>query len=371
MSSEKVERTMSREYMGRWIRLVAAPAVVVALGACGGGQAAEPQESQPTARTLNVEVEYVTERPFTEYVRAVGQVLANQDVTIAAEESGVIRVLHVEKGTVVTAGQPIAKVDDAVLRAESDRASSEAQLARERYERQRRLWEDEGVGSEIAYLEAKHGAEMAEANARVLASRLDRTTIKAPIDGIFDARYIEIGTMVNAGTEIGRIVDHETVKVVAGVPERFAGEIRTGADARIALDVLGGRQFEGLIEFVGAAVHENNRTFAIEVSVPNPNGDIKPGMVSQVQVARRTFATALQVPQNAVLRAETGYVVYVAVERDGIMVAEERAIRPGASLGGRVVIEEGLSAGEAVIVVGQQRAATGDLLRVVERGEER
>lgn len=361
---------MSGEQIKSRIRLSAVPVLAVALGACGGGEASEPnpqENNQPASRTVNVQVELTAERPFTEFVRAVGEVEADQDVTIAAEETGVIRALHVEKGEYVSAGQPIAKIDDAVLRAEADRASSEAELARERHERQRRLWVDEGVGSEMAFLEAKHGAATAEANARALASRLERTTISAPIDGIFDARYIEVGSMVSPGIEVGRIVNNEVVKVVVGVPERFAGDIRQGADARISFDVLGGQPHEGTIEFVGTAVNETNRTFPVEVVVPNPDGVIKPGLVAQVEVARRTVEAAIQVPQNAVSRAEEGYVVYVAVERDGMMIAEERVVQPGASAGGRVVIESGLNPGEAVIVVGQQLVATGDLLRVVER----
>lgn len=360
---------MNGEQIKSRIWLLAVPVLAVALGACGGGEASEPnpQENGPVSRTLNVEVELLAERPFTEYVRAVGEVEADQDVRISAEESGVIRTLHVEKGEYVRAGQPIAKIDDAVLRAEADRASSEAELARERHERMRRLWVDEGVGSEMTYLEAKHGAETAAANARALASRLERTTISAPIDGIFDARYIEVGSMVSPGTEVGRIVNNAVVKVVVGVPERFASDIRQGAGARISFDVMGGQPYDGTIEFVGTAVNETNRTFPVEVVVPNPDGVIKPGLVAQVEVARRMLEAAIQVPQNAVSRAEEGYVVYVAVERDGMMIAEERPVQPGASAGGRVVIESGLNPGEAVIVVGQQRVATGDLLRVVER----
>jgi multidrug efflux pump subunit AcrA (membrane-fusion protein) len=83
-------------------------------------------------------------------------------------------------------------------------------------------------------------------------------------------------------------------------------------------------------------------------------------------VARGTGGEALLVPQNAVLRRENGYVVYVAVERDGAPFAELRDVVPGATQRNRVVVEQGLRPGERVITVGQQQVSSGDRLRIVD-----
>jgi membrane fusion protein, multidrug efflux system len=99
--------------------------------------------------------------------------------------------------------------------------------------------------------------------------------------------------------------------------------------------------------------------------VPNASRVIRPGMVANLQVARRAVGEALLVPQNAVLRRENGYVAYVAVEKDGGFVAELRDVIPGTSEAGRVVIEQGLKPGDRVIVVGQQQVSSGDVLRIV------
>src|SRR5690606_2558754 len=158
---------------------VAALLAVVVAG-CNGGEAQESTAGAAAAageeqmrRIINGQTVQVDAREFTEFITLTGTLEASRDVEVAAEESGVIRELFVDKGARVRVGQPIARIDDQVLRAQYDQARSEAALAQETYERQRRLWEDEGIGTEIAYLRAKYGAQTAEANARMLRARLE------------------------------------------------------------------------------------------------------------------------------------------------------------------------------------------------------
>jgi membrane fusion protein, multidrug efflux system len=342
-------------------------AVVVA--ACGTGAAgAGPGESdaeRAVPRVVNVEVLLLQPEPFEDMITITGTVEAERDVTVAAEESGVIREVFVDKGRRVRAGQPIARIDDRVLRAQYDQARSEAALARETFERQRRLWEDERIGSEMNYLRARYAAETAEATVRMLAARLDRAVVRAPIAGVLDARTVEVGSMVGPGTPVGRIIDIDTLKVTGGVPERYAGEIRSGTVATVTFENMGNTEFAGTSRFVGASVNEHNRTFAVEVAIPNAGGMLKPGMVARVRLARGRTDEALVVPREAVLRAEHGYVVYTVVERDGQRTAQATPVTPGPGAGNRVVIEAGLAAGDQVVIVGQHQVAAGDLVQVV------
>ena len=133
---------------------IGAAVLVAAAGAagCRGGEAQESaaQDAAETRRVVNVEVVTVEPRAFTEYIAVTGVLEAERDVAVAAEESGVIRELYVDKGARVQAGQAIARIDDRVLRAPHDQAQSEAELAQETYDRQRRLWEEERIGTEIS-----------------------------------------------------------------------------------------------------------------------------------------------------------------------------------------------------------------------------
>lgn len=358
-----------------WRRGAVALLAGVVLAACADGRAAgerradtgeAPAAAAPASkRVLNVEVMTVARGSFTEYVRVTGTVEAARDVTVAAEESGVIRELLVEKGQAVRVGAPMARIDDSVLRPQVEEARAQAALARETHERRRRLWEEDRVGSELAYLEAKYAAERAEATLRLLEKRLERTTIRAPISGIVEARHVEVGSLVAPGTPVARVVDVDRLKVVGGVPERYAADITPGTPAQVTFDVLGGRGFEGRVTFVGATVNPQNRTFPIEISIPNPGRVIKPEMVANVQVTRRSHAAAVVVPQEALVRVEDGFIVFVAAERDGAVVAERRAVEVGAAEGNRVLVRAGLEPGQRVVVVGQQRLAGGDLVNVV------
>jgi membrane fusion protein, multidrug efflux system len=348
---------------------LAAAVLVTACGQAGGTQVGSDEDGGERVRTLNVEVAAVEPREFMHVIRVVGTVEAERDVVVSAEEGGVVAQLLARQGDRVRAGQPLARLDAGVLRAQLEQAESQAELAEETWARQRRLWEDEGVGTEMAYLQAKYNARTARAQASVLAERVQRTTIRAPIAGVLEERRVEVGTMVSPGSPVARILNVDTVRLVAGVPERYAGDIRPGAEVAVTLERLAGQPFAGEIDHVGAAVNPSNRTFTIEVEVPNPGHRLKPGMVANVQISRERVEEALVVPRHAVLRREAGYSVYVAAPHGDGWRAEDRPVVPGRSRGDEVVIEQGLNAGEWVIVVGQQRTAHGDALVVTNRDE--
>lgn len=340
--------------------------------ACTGGaeaNGATPDASEETAPTRIVNVETITVKPvaFVDVVTVTGTVSADRDVTVSAEESGVVRTVYVQRGARVRQGEPLVALDDAVLRAQYEQAKAEAELAEETWLRQQRLWEQDSIGTEIAYLRARYGAETAAASARALAARLERTVVRAPIAGSVEDRMVEVGSTVMPGGAVARIVDADPVKVTAGIPERYAGDFRTGGSARLAFDHVPGRTVEGRLRFVGTAVDEQSRTFPIEVALPNADGSLKPGMVAKVEAPRRTLDGALVVPRDAVLRSATGYLVYVVTGAAGREHAEARAVTPGPGAGGRVVIESGLVSGDRVVVVGQQQLADGDAVRATER----
>jgi membrane fusion protein, multidrug efflux system len=359
--------TKMTDIHGGMMKMAAVLALVAGVSGCAGGEGAEVAEAAtPTARIVSVEVVEVQPESFVDFIQVVGRVEAQRDVTVSAEESGTIRELLVEKGAFVQAGQPIARIDDRVLRPQAEQAAAEAALAEETWERQRRLWEEDRVGSEMNYLQARYRAETAAAGARARRERLDRTIVRAPISGILDNRFVEIGTLVGPGTAIGRILDTRTVKVSGGVPERYAGQIETGSEVQVGIEGVVGTSFTGEVNFVGAAVDQGNRSFPVEVEVPNESGMLKPGMVANVRVLRETLDEALVVPQEAVLREEDGYAVFVAADRGGELVAESRSVALGPSQGNRVMIDAGLNPGDRVVTVGQARLATGDRLQVVQ-----
>jgi len=349
---------------------VLATAGVWAAGRAAGGETADAETAPEAARVVNVEVITATPGSFVDYIRATGEVEALSDVTLSAEETGVIREFFVAKGAWLGQGEPIAKIDDAVLKAQAEEARAAAGLAREQYQRQRRVWEESKVGSEIALLQTRSQAEAAAARLSALESRLDRTVIRSPVSGVFDEKSMEVGEMAMPGARIGRVVATHKLKVSAGIPERFAAELQRGAVARLTFDIFPGREFMGTVSFVGSTVDAENRTFPVEILLDNPQRLIKPRMVANVQVVRARLEGVIVVPQDVVLRTEAGYQVFVVADRDGKPVAEARPVSLGASYENRVVITEGLAAGDRLVTVGQRLVDPGSRIRIVEAAAE-
>lgn len=360
---------MNRVWMG--IR-IAAPAALVVLAACSSGDvvsraAAADTSGEAPVRVVTVEVMEAAVEPFVDGVTLTGNVEADRDVIVSAEEGGVIREILVPKGRRVAEGQPLIRIDARILQAQLDQLTAEARLAEETWQRQRKLWEEDSIGSELSYLQAKYRAETAAANERLARTRLERTTIRAPIAGVLDDRMVEVGSTVAVGTPVVRIIDADPLKIEAGVPERYAGEVRTGTSAELTFE--SGETANGRVSFVGTAVNQQNRTFTVEIDVPNPGARLKPGMVATARLQKGDRRDAILVPRDAVLRGADGYIVYVVTGQDSELVAEARQVRTGPGAAGRVVIEDGVAAGDRIIVVGQQQVAAGDRVRLTNTGQ--
>ncbi len=346
--------------------------LVIAAAGCGSADTSASEEEATAGATyvkvVNVEVRTLAAADFTSYIRLTGVVEAFEDVVVSSQESGVIERVIVDKGSRVRAGQPIVRIDDEILAAQVDESRASAALARERFERQRQLWEEEGIGSEIAFLQTKYEAQSADARLAFLEARLARHTIKSPIAGVLDDRYVDVGEIVAPGVPVARVLTIGRLKVTGGVPERFGPYVVEGGSAVLDFDVLPGQSIEGAITYVGAAVDPQNRTFPIEVLLDNPEGRLKPQMVANVRVATETLREVIVVPQDVVLRTEDGYEVFVVAEGPDGTLAESRAVGLGPSFENEVVVTAGLAEGDRLIVTGHQMVDAGD--RVREVGEE-
>jgi membrane fusion protein (multidrug efflux system) len=345
---------------------------VVALGAaaCGGTDASAAADTdEEFVKIVNVEIDTVVPAPFSSTVRITGEAQPETDVTVSAEETGRLEAFVTKKGSRLRRGQAIARIDDDVLAAQVEEARAMAEIAEDRHERQRRLWEDEGIGSEIAFLQARADAASSAARFDQLQARLTRTIVRSPVAGTFDDDLVDAGEIVQAGTPVARIVDASRLRVTGGVPERFATRVSEGDEATITFDIFTGRVFEGRIDFVGTAVDRQSRTFPIEIVMDNPEGEVKPYMIANVRVETSRIDDAIVVSREVLLRTELGFQALVIETRDGYDVAVARDLTLGTSDENDVVVLEGLAAGERVVVRGQQLTDPGDRVRIVGGGD--
>jgi RND family efflux transporter MFP subunit len=353
--------------MNRLVAVVGATVIAVACSQAEGeaGNGDDVDQADVNVRVVNVEAQPVLLGEFTGFIRVTGEVEAIRDATVSAEESGRVHEFLTEKGAWVEQGQALVKLEDDLLLAQTEEARASAQLAREEWERQRQLWEVDSVGTELMYLQRKYQAEIATARLEQLESRLDRTVVRAPVAGVFDDYFLEVGEMAIPGAPVVRVVDISRVKITAGVPERYVRSVTRGDAAIVTFDIFPGREFQGRVRFVGTSVDPSNRTFEIEILLNNPQGMMKPAMVANVQVQRERLESVIAVPQDVVLRSADGYKVFVIEDRDGYHIAKARTVVLGPAAGNTVVIEEGLERGDLLITLGQQLVDDESRVRLV------
>ncbi len=355
-----------------WLGLAASIALLSVAG-CSSGEADATSDqgalAEENVRVVNVEVTPVRHARFTGFIRVTGEVEALNDVTISAEETGRVTEFLARKGQWVGSGDPIARLEDDFLSAQVDEARAAAQLAKEEWERQRQLWEEDSVGTELIYLQRKYQAQIAAARLSQLESRLARTVISSPVAGIFDDNYLEVGEMALPGQRVVRVVSTSTVKVTAGVPERYARSVQRGDSAVVTFDIFPDQEFVGRVNFVGTSVDQSSRTFPIEILLSNPEGMMKPAMVANIRVEREQLENIISVPQQVVLRSANGYKVFVVENQGGVDVARARDVILGPPSSNTVVIEQGLSVGDLLVTLGQQLVDEGSRVRVVNRDE--
>ncbi|MGB1451075.1 MAG: efflux RND transporter periplasmic adaptor subunit, partial [Marinirhabdus sp.] len=247
----------------------------------------------------------VNDTLFKHYIDIQGNVETNQNILIYPEYSGALTRVYVKEGDRVRKGQLLAKVDDGGLSSQVAQLETQYQLARTTYERQARLW-DQRIGSEIQYLQAKSNMESLQDAVNQLRAQLGRSTVRAPFSGEIDEIITEQGQVVSPGVNpLMRIVNLSNMYVKASVPENYVGSITKGADVTVTFPSIN-KQVEGKIKAVGNYINPNNRTFDIEVDVPNAEGAIKPNLTAKLEINNYSKAQAILIPANIILENSKG-----------------------------------------------------------------
>lgn len=350
--------------MTRWqlcagsVTLVAALAVTVA--ACGSDEAPAAEDGGVTEeRPTLVQVETVEPRPAVETIEVAADVMAARRATLAAEVEGTVEAVEVDLGDRVSAGDVLVRIDTRSIATEVEEAEANYGQAEEDAARAEALYEKRSITHD-RLTTARTTLEVARARLESARIRLAKSTIRAPWDGEVAARDVEVGDFVEVGQGVLDLVQTDCLEIQAEVAAEDAPYVRQGETATLRLQSLPGETFEAKIVRIGAALNPTSRTLPIEVEIDNPGGRLKPGMFGRLTLPRRQLEAALLVPLASLVDYEDGKVVYVVDEG----VARRRRVRPGAVIGARVVIEEGLTAGDRVIVRGQDQVADGQPVEV-------
>lgn len=352
------------------------------LAGCGteppNGARSAPAVAEEQGRVIRVETLVLEPTVFRDIIQLTGSVEAFDDARLSAQTSGT--VITVEPlGTYVRNEGIVAQINPSVSESAVSQASAiveaaEAQfgLARENLTRNEPLFADSVISAiewesvQAQYNQSRANLAQAEAALEQARTTLAQTRVVAPFGGTVEEHFVEPGEQVTPGMAVARLINTRRVKVVSGVPERYAADILSGTPVQISFEAYRGSRVEGLVSFVGRAVDPQSRTFPIEIVINNPDGTIKPEMVARVEVTREMIEDALVVPRAAVIRTENGHIAYLIENRDGIPTAVQRNFVPGPDFGAYVVATN-LQPGDEVIVLGQSRVTDGDRVEIATR----
>lgn len=286
-------------------------------------------------------------------------VAPNRIVPVSAEVAARVEQLPREKGQSVKAGELLVELNTDLLKADVDRVTAQSQFAGNELKRVREL-KDKGAATQNEVDNLKTVQDVSLAELKSAQAKLDRAKIFAPVDGLLDDRPVEKGQYVSPGNLVARIVDTSIVKVMVDVPERDIAYFRIGQEQEILFskgDISSGLQDRkvGKITYVGALANEQTHTTRIEVSIPNPDGQLRSGQMVTARLTRQILDQLIVIPLEAVIPLEEGKVVYVA-QND---VAQQRTIQLGTIKGSGVQVLSGLNKGDRLIVSGQRYVTTG------------
>ena len=305
---------------------------------------------------------------FVHFLELQGAVKTKQNVLIYPEMQGTLQRVYVKEGQRVSKGQILATIDDGGLGSQLEQLKTQAELAKTTFERQKRLW-DQKIGSEIQYLQAKTNFEAAENAVKQLQSQLGKSTIRAPFSGIIDDVIKDQGTVVVPGqaSEVFRIVNLSNMYIQVDVPETYLGQITKGKAAKVYFPVLGDTIITKIRE-TGNFINPSNRSFSVEIPVPNKNGAIKPNLTAKVRLNDYSSENAILIPQSIISEnAEGEQYAYVISDpdADSQAVVTRSIISTGKTQSGYVEVLSGITSGQQLIKEGARSVKDGQKVKVL------
>ncbi len=306
-----------------------------------------------------VSVIKVSDTLFNHFLEVQGNVDTKENLVIYPQYTGTLVSLNVVAGQKVSKGQVLGKIDDGGLGQQVAQLEAQLSLAKTTFERQKRLW-DQKIGSEIQYLQAQTNMVSQQKAVAQMKAQLAKTVITAPISGTVDEIITDKGEVVAPGQGIVRVVNLSNMYVSTSVPESYVGKLKVGTAVDVELASLG-KIYKGKVRQVGNNINPNNRTFGIEVSVPNTDQLLRPNQVAKLKIIDYTNKGAIVVPTNVIQEdAENKTFVYVvdkATDKAG--VAKKVFVKTGQAANNVTEILSGLSANDVIITEGANTVSEG------------
>ena len=307
-----------------------------------------------------VSIQTLKDTVFNHYLEIQGNVDTKENILVQPEVPGTLVTLNAVAGQRVSKGQILGRVDDGGGSQQLASLENQYALAKTTFERQKNLW-DQKIGSEIQFLNAQTQMISAQKAVAQAKAQLAKTVIRAPFTGVIDEVFVERGEVVAAGAKgLMRIVNLNNMYVSTLVPETYIGKLKVGTVVDVTLNSLG-KTYKGKIRQIASSINPSNRSFNIEVALPNPDNLLRPNQVAKLRIVDYISNKAVVVPTNVVQEDGKGnkYVYTIADIKGKTGTAKKVIVQAGKSSNNVTEILSGLSEDDKIVTEGVNTISEG------------
>lgn len=306
----------------------------------------EPRRGAP------VDVLELETTTFVDTFAVLGTAEPLETVQLSAEVPGRILQAYVEEGEAVRRGQPIFRIDVEVDQAGIDVLETQLQAAQRELTRLEAL-RAEGLATAQQLDRARTEVATVENNLRQRRLGVSRDLIASPIDGVLASRPADPGEYANPGAPLAEVIDYDTIVVHAQVPESELSYVQDRGDVDVFFPALN-QTFTGQVHHIALRVSGTSRNFPVEIRLDNADRTIRPGMRARLHFERLRYENTVLLPRDAVLEGFLGREAMVLEDTNQGLRARVRPITLGPETRDRVVVLDGLSKGDRVILRGHR-----------------
>jgi multidrug efflux system membrane fusion protein len=348
-------------------RLSGVMALAMMLAACSHHEA--PVEIIRPVQLLQVKVGAAGEQAVY-----AGEVKPRHEADLGFRIGGKMVARAVDVGATVKAGEVLARLDpaDVGLQAEAAKAQlaaaeTEASFAKAELDRYQGLLDQKFISQSA--LDAKRNAynsnrakyEQARAQLAVTRNQANYSTLVADHDGVITAVNADVGQVVQPGQPIFRLARQDEPEVLISVPENRLAELKEASAIAVALWANPGKLYAAKIREIAPAVDATTRTFAVRVSIVNPDAAVRWGMTANVALQGAAIATGTMLPLTAIYQKDGAPAVWIYDPAS--KQVNLRAVQLGPFREDGVLVNTGLRGGEWVVTAGVHKLVPGQTVR--------
>lgn len=307
-----------------------------------------------------VAYETVATGSFEDYANVQATVRADESAFASPQLPGRILSMRFEEGDAIRKGQLVAVLDVEDITSQRAELEIAAELAKDLFDRQKRLW-DQNIGSEVQYLQAKNNYERMQKQLATVDVTTNKRNVYAPISGTVDRVMMRQGETAAPGMPILSILNTNDLDVVADASEDLLSKVKLRQKVNVKVPALN-LEFLAPVSRIGKTVDPANRTFEVEIDVPNQYlRQLKANLLAEVEILDYSVDQAIIVSQDQIQQEIDGRRFVFVAEDAGEQgpVAKKRYIEVGANFNNKAQVEKGLVVGDRLITAGSRGLTDG------------